>query len=247
MSWLDKILGKGANAAASDLPQFTPVSSVKVEHPNGYDLFQDQVDRKAWTEGLLHGEGVPINPYLPFTEPESDTRIRPLDEVIKRFQCLAVVAARASGLEDETLRNMIFAMSLDGHFTPDETAFLNDPAPDQKTSVNMSWRNEAAWALAWALGFFPRLERPEQLCDMSVLSKAVMDEHPEKNGLRSTNDILNMLDLTYRYHWAIRQAQLDGAPIPAGLSASVVVERHHALNWLTYYLDAEWDYVTTDT
>ena len=82
---------------------------------------------------------------------------------------------------------------------------------------------------------------------MGVLNAALMERHPEKNGLRSANDILNMSDLIYRYHWAIRQAKLDGAPEPAGLSGSVVSERHHALNWLTYYFDADWDDVSTDT
>jgi len=34
---------------------------------------------------------------------------------------------------------------------------------------------------------------------------------------------------------------------PAGLGEDVIVERHHALNWLIRYEDEEWDRVGTDT
>jgi len=52
--------------------------------------------------------------------------------------------------------------------------------------------------------------------------------------------------LIYRIHWAVVEAQLHKQPMPAGLNADVVYERHYALNWLTYYGD-DWDNVSTDT
>lgn len=116
--------------------------------------------------------------------------------------------------------------------------------------VQLSWRNEAAWVLLWALGHVDgQLGAPRQTCDVDVLTDIVIHTPDlDRHGLRRANDILNEADLIYRYHWAVRQAGIDGRDPPAGLNPGVVMERHHALNWLIGYDDgAEWDDVSTDT
>jgi hypothetical protein len=66
--------------------------------------------------------------------------------------------------------------------------------------------------------------------------------------LLSADEILDATDLIYRYDWVCVNSRLNGKLAPAGLDASVVYERHYALNWLTGYLDkADWDDVTTET
>ena len=65
--------------------------------------------------------------------------------------------------------------------------------------------------------------------------------------LRPPAELLDAADLLYRYHWAVRDARIDGRPAPVGLDPSVVVEWHYALNWLIGYGDAAWDEITTDT
>ena len=69
----------------------------------------------------------------------------------------------------------------------------------------------------------------------------------EDSELRPIADILDQVDLIYRYHWAVRNARLKGQQIPADLDPDVTVERHHALNWLIGYLEQAWDDVSTDT
>jgi hypothetical protein len=89
---------------------------------------------------------------------------------------------------------------------------------------------------------------PGTICDVPLLVETVRDTADlTKNGLHSANNILNEVDLIYRYHWAVRQASLDGEFAPGGLDVGVVQERHHALNWLICYCDADWDDVGTDT
>jgi predicted RNA methylase len=68
----------------------------------------------------------------------------------------------------------------------------------------------------------------------------------EKASLRAVSEILDASDMIYRIHWATRQSEIDKTEQPAGLIPSVVVERHLALNWLTYY-ENNWDDVTCDT
>lgn len=69
-----------------------------------------------------------------------------------------------------------------------------------------------------------------------------------KVRLRDIEDILNEADLIYRYHWACRDARLNGREEPAGLINSVVMERHAGLNWLIGALDIDdWDNPDTST
>ena len=67
----------------------------------------------------------------------------------------------------------------------------------------------------------------------------------ESAAIRTTAEILDQSDLIYRLHWATRQAELNN-DIELELNPSIVVERHYAINWVTYYGD-NWDDITTDT
>src|SRR2546429_7106135 len=53
--------------------------------------------------------------------------------------------------------------------------------------------------------------------------------------MRPDSEILDALDQHYRLHWIVRQAQVQQQPAPAGLNADVLMERHHALNWLVLF------------
>ncbi len=66
-------------------------------------------------------------------------------------------------------------------------------------------------------------------------------------SLRAQGEILDAADLVCRYHWAIVNARVNDREPPSGLDSSVVIERHHALNWLMGYMNQEWDDVSTDT
>lgn len=65
--------------------------------------------------------------------------------------------------------------------------------------------------------------------------------------LRSPAELLDAADLIYRYHWAVRQAKLDGmAEPPAALVPPLVEARHVALYWLIGVGD-DWDNIDTST
>ena len=49
--------------------------------------------------------------------------------------------------------------------------------------------------------------------------------------LRDTDEILQALDLIYRYHWACVNARVHGTS-SAGLDEEVVMERRGGLEWL---------------
>src|SRR2546429_9970567 len=63
--------------------------------------------------------------------------------------------------------------------------------------------------------------------------------------MRPDSEILDALDQHYRLHWIVCQAQVQQQPAPAGLNADVLMERHHALNWLVLFEGNDWDDVDT--
>ena len=246
MSWIRRLFGReeGKGQAVG------PYARIKLpDPPPGATLRGDQILRKQWAEEVLENEGVSVNPHLPAIESEAEVSLRAPREVADRLLALAVVAAKGGGLQQALVDEIVEDKGVRPLFTPAELAFIDNPNPSLHDRTQFSWRYEAAWVLLWALRHVDGpLGRPDHICDVPRLAETVRDE-PDlaRHGMCSANDILNEADLIYRYHWAVRQAGLDGNPPPAGLDPGVVMERHHALNWLIGYFDADWDDVTTDT
>jgi hypothetical protein len=126
-----------------------------------------------------------------------------------------------------------------------------DDSPSQHDRVQFFWRYEAAWTLLWAMGFVAQLGKPAQICDVEFAAGTVTErttsQFIEDSKLRPIADILDQADLIYRYHWAVRDARIEGLQVPAALNPDVTDERHHALNWLIGCGEQAWDDVSTDT
>ena len=134
--------------------------------------------------------------------------------------------------------------------SPQETAFLQNEQPSEGELTQFSWRYESLLTLEWALGLAD-LPWPDDPCDAAATSRTLLERAEEAVGakarLRPGAEILDALDLHYRLHWLVRQSRIDGQALPAGLDAGVVAERHHALNWLTRFENADWDETNTPT
>lgn len=258
MIWFKKLLGKSpteaapANDPAPKPPaeRLIPLATVDLpEDARATARYQDQILRKSWAEDVVQEHGIRINPHLPAIESEAEARPRTLQQVAERLLALTFVSLKGEGLEQELLMEIIAERNGMPLFTPNERAFIDDPEPDEHTRIQFAWRYEAAWVLFWALNFTKDpLSVPNTICDVPLLVSTVRDNTDlAVHGLQSTNNLLNEADLIYRYHWAIRQAQIDGDPVPGGLEPGVVIERHYALNWLIGFDNADWDDVSTHT
>lgn len=237
------ILGGGPAAACTPAPQ-SAAAPAQGEAA--------QLARKARSEAILTTEGVPFIAWLPMVEDEGDYRPRSAEEIAGRAFALTLVAYKATS-SDHKGANEVWAEVRDRvSLTPSEAEFLRDPQPSQQDRVHFSWQSEAARPLFWMLGYVDVLGRPDSQSDPDPMVRLVSDQSFDAlvagARLRPQAEMLDALDLTYRYHWAVRQAGLDGAAPPAGLDPEVLMEWHKALNWLVRYNeDASWDDVTTDT
>lgn len=208
--------------------------------------------RKQKSEEILQNENVPFVPHLPIIEDEETAQIREVEEIVRRAMALNIVAVKGEGLEQERVLEIIEEYNLSNAFSLKEKEFIQNENPSQQELVNFTWRYESYWVLLWALGYIEKLSRPDQICDVPRAVRIMVDRTAEEfikdAKLRSTNEILDAADLIYRYDWACVDARINGRVAPAELDASVVYERHYALNWLIGYAEnADWDDISTDT
>jgi hypothetical protein len=143
---------------------------------------------------------------------------------------------------------------------------LESEEADPDLACKLLWRLEGLWVLAWALGEL-ELPWPAGFCDVSRLTANVLDcesrsDFVDNAALRPKAEILDTLELTLLQRWAVPDAFLHQREIPMDLdwtgeaemmpvrdcpTTGAVAERHHALNWLVRFGDADWDDVDTPT
>jgi len=214
------------------------------------EIPEEARQRKYRSEAVLQAEGVRVNLFLPVIETEGEIKKRTKEEVAYRVMALLAVAFKGAGMEQPVVDELIADHSIKEHFTPEERAFIEDPSPTSQTSDRFAWRFEAAWVLLWALGYEQELSKPIAIGDpgkaMGFLTERGAGQFVADAQLRTPSEILDQADLVYRYDWAAVDARLNGRREPS-VNGEITMERHHALNWLIRYNDAEWDDVTTDT
>ncbi len=211
----------------------------------------EQEARKARSVARLKAEKVPLIDHLPVIETVAESTRRTKDEVVRRAIALVIVAVKGETGDSALAYNLVRQFNALGFFTPQEQAFIDNHAPDEQQRTNFAWRYECVNVMLWALQIHSEIKRPEEICDVSALAATLRELGADglfaKGSLRPQPDLLDAADLIYRYHWAVVNARLKGEPAPAGLDSGVVYERHYALNWVTGYMDQDWDDISTDT
>jgi hypothetical protein len=107
------------------------------------------------------------------------------------------------------------------------------------------WRYESLAVLQWVLGMTHELPFPDSICDVPEAAR-LMIAQPSREmiqaaTIRPHGEILDALDQNYRLLWAARDSAMRNAELPGGIDGGVISERQHALNWLTYFENADWD------
>ena len=154
------------------------------------------------------------------------------------------------GLEKEKVEQLISAKSIQS-FTPKEQSILGLTELDDQQQAYATWRYESLYMLLWAVNIFPDLKYASDICDVSAVVSTIFKptraKFEQQAQLRSTEEVLNELDKTYRMNWACVDARIKNEQVGGSINSSVVYERHYALNWLTNYQDQAWDNVQTNT
>ncbi|ULU25912.1 DUF4272 domain-containing protein [Dyella terrae] len=227
------------------------------EDPSGALPYPAQAwERKQRSEIALAQRDIRVPTHLPPLVSEPEVRWRTPGEVARRAMALLVVATYAESVRDGGALSVAqirerLPVAFD-HLSPKELAFLQATEPDAHQVNQMGWRYESLALLAWTLQLSPTLPYPDEICDVGTLCATLLDvatpDWPDQARLRPASELLDALDLHYRLHWLTREAELGRRTLPEGLVVpGMVLERHHALNWLVRFEDNDWDDVDTPT
>ncbi len=209
----------------------------------------DARQRKSQSEIEFRNRMVDTPDALPPVISELEVTMRTPDDVAWRALALFIVAVRAESIANgkpipiDALREKspLSFQSL----TPWEHDFLTNEAPSEADVSAAGWRYEALSTLQWALGMQTTLPFPDSICDVPESARLMIAvparQMIENAVLRPTGEILDALDFKFRLLWAARDSAMRNADPPAGIEGGVVTERQHALNWLTFFENADWD------
>ncbi len=244
---LNLILDTAGNCEVNDL--IVNISAKYYDEPKE-NYTEEQLDRKAKSEEFLERNKIKINKNLPCVASSKKVKIRSLDDVIDRAFALLIIAVKGEGIEQEHLDRTVKDKRIHS-FSPKEKEVYETANLSDQEKAYATWRYESLYTLLWALGKFDELKYPGDICNVSEVVDRIFK--PEREifentvQLRSKEELLDELDVTYRMNWACVNARVKGEEISGNLNPSVIYERHYALNWLTTYMNQDWDDVQTNT
>lgn len=206
-------------------------------------------ERKAATMRSLQAQGIPFSADV-LTPLDDDTlQLRDRESIAWRTMVLRFIAEYAYTESANSIKLRIQHYRLKQHFTRVERRFIVRNSPEDERDA-MNWRFEAYYALLWVLGFVDAMDYPDipqaRRRIVQYVDERTAEQFLRDARLRPVGEILDVLDLTRHYHWAIVDAQQRNQPVPAGLNATVVYQRLYALNWVVRHENAAWDDITVD-
>lgn len=200
-------------------------------------------ERKALSEQKIQAKGIGIFKGLPCIESADDVTMKSMDAICKRAIAALLSTQIAYDISEQQYDSVQFFIDLMKKFGVSDV--LNEKEThlvtgrfDQQDVVDVVWEYECFWAIAWALGLVEDISDASQICDCEKAIHLVGDCDSYEAFCRNCKlcdieEILDMLDLYYRYHWACVQNMHVDKNLPIGdLNMEVVFERRRGLEWL---------------
>lgn len=152
-------------------------------------------------------------------------------EVAERCLILRGIIAVTHGRDRTEVWSWLRRESLLAALSTEERDFLSGPEPSEHDMVQLSWRAEALAPLLWAIGLLEELPPPVEPTDFRpalALFPRIGDSTAAFLSSAQQRDESDII------------AQLNQKTIPNELNPDIVIERVHALNWLTGRAE-DWD------
>lgn len=215
-------------------------------------------ERRRKNNAFIKKMGIACFEDLPVCESSSDVRLKDLDAICKRaVACLlSIQLACDIGQNEEydksrkTFFNLLKEFHVENELLEKEKRLFDKTYTNQDV-MDIGWSYETYWALVWALGLIDDIKLPDTICDCKKAVTLVGDcknyeEFKNNCKLRNIEDILDMLDLYYRYHWVCEEKRINPDTNIGKLNPEVVVERRRGLEWLVSG-ENDWNEISLDT
>lgn len=183
---------------------------------------------------------------------DEDVVLRDKEAICKRAVCCFFVIQIACDIANnnyeesiKVLKPMIEKFGVMDQLNSKEKRIV-DGTYSMQDAIDLDWAYEAYWSLCWSLGLVDDISDASGVCDCEMAIDFIRsinstEEFISKCSLRSKEEILDMLDLYYRYNWAINEASANPGADIGGLNPSVVIERRRGLEWIVSDVDDWYD------
>ncbi|MBR2523359.1 MAG: DUF4272 domain-containing protein [Clostridiales bacterium] len=231
------------------------VSVMEQNHPCllNDDLPETEIQkvRREKNNDLINGMDIITSDRLMTRWEDSEVELKDKESICRRaLACFYVIQIACD------INNNNYEESLD-YFKPIlESLGLMDELNEKEESIldgsyemqdvfDLAWAYEAYWALCWCLGLVDDITHAEEICDcdaaISFAGVSSVEEFASGCELRSKEEILDMLDLYFRYNWAVNDSRAYRRNSAGNLNPSVVIERRRGLEWIVSYEDDWYD------
>ena len=172
-----------------------------------------------------------------------------------------ILTAIAYTIQDETKKYGIVKWlkeeNIWSHVSEKEVAYLNSRTTGEDEIVDLSWKIEAAYILAWALGLVDDKPMPGEEATEAQINNMIQQLPALGDQLESFLSQLTFRDTTEIYDENIfyelptshfRDTLFSGGKSRADVHVPASFERHLALNWLRRFMSVQdWDDTDTST
>lgn len=215
-------------------------------------------ERRSISNEKIQKLGIVCFENLPTIEESTQVKLKSIDDICKRaIACLIstqVACDIGKGSDYEESRS--FFTDYLKKFGVEENLIakerkLFDGSYNMQDALDVSWTYEAYWSLLWALGLVKDIEYPYDICDCEKAIQTVVrcdsfDDFKSKCKMRDIEEVLDMVDLYFRYHWATTEHRLHPEAPIGNLNSEVVAERRRGLEWLISE-ENDWNDISLDT
>ena len=228
-----------------DMYQMT-ISKMEEMHPcllnNDLPETEAQKQRREKNNKIISDMGISTSDRLMTRWDDEEIELRDKMDICRRalacFYVIQVACDINNNNYDESLEffvPLLEKLDLMKELNDKEKAILDGSYRPQDV-YDLDWAYEAYWALCWAMGLVDDITDAEDICDcdeaIDFARVESVEEFAEKCELRSKEEILDMLDLYFRYNWAVNHARVDSEASIGDLNPSVIIERRRGLEWI---------------
>ncbi len=185
----------------------------------------------------------------------NDVAVRTEEELYRRLIALWAVTAKAKFPEEDFFLEYVVENHILDWLSPLEREFLTAKKPTAQQEISFSWRAEAIAFLCWCGGIIHDLKIGGDSTDPSPFIELFPEDYDDPGKLkralkiRGKDELIEWSERLYDAHGKMRRAERGGPAVPEDWNLDKIMEWHHAINWMLYFIEdpQEWDEVTTDT
>ena len=215
-------------------------------------------ERRQISNAKIKKQGIACLEQLPCVEDSSQVQLKSQETICRRAAaCLLAIQLACDIAENNDVgesREMCLKLLRDFGVEEellDKEKRLFDGDFGQQDVIDVAWSYEAYWALVWALGLVRDISAADKICDCKKAITLVgccstLEEFRKSCRMRDVEEILDMLDLYYRYHWATTEKRIRPETPIGKLNPDVVMERRKGLEWLISP-ETDWNDISLDT